>query len=131
MEAKAASGALPRGMVESYNARIDDALDFIPAVHKADCVADARERARELDRLGDEILRRNDQILYSGVMNQAIPINRQIGGRWFDELGWDAADLERAHGASPGGEPSPPGVAGPVEGAQTAGARRQFPLQHD
>ncbi len=45
-------------------------------------------RARELDRLGDDILARNNSIFFSGVANQAFPINREIGGRWFDELGW-------------------------------------------
>ena len=35
-------------------------------------------------------------ILFGGVMNQAFPINRGIGGRWFDEMGWDAEELERA-----------------------------------
>lgn len=130
MEAKAESGALPRGMVGSYNAKIDDALAFTAAVHEADCVADPRDRAMALDGLGEEILRRNNEILYSGVMNQAMPIYRQIGGRWFDELGWDAADLERAQGSTPGGEPSPP-VSGATLSGQKAGARRQFPLQHD
>jgi hypothetical protein len=27
-------------------------------------------------------------------MNQSFPINRQIGGRWFDELGWSEEVLE-------------------------------------
>jgi hypothetical protein len=44
--------------------------------------------------LGDEIERRNNQIFFSGVSNQAFPINRQIGGRWFDELGWPAEVLD-------------------------------------
>jgi hypothetical protein len=29
-------------------------------------------------------------------MNQAFPLNRHIGGRWFDEMGWDPAVLEQA-----------------------------------
>jgi hypothetical protein len=29
-------------------------------------------------------------------MNQAFPVNRSVGGRWFDELGWDASMLEQS-----------------------------------
>jgi hypothetical protein len=96
MEAKAEVQALPRSIVRDYVSKIDDALQMIAVVHEADCIADAKVRARELDKLGDEILRRNRMIFDSGVMNQAFPINRRIGGRWFDELGWDPAVLERA-----------------------------------
>ena len=98
MEAKAASGHLPRSWVNRYNAQIDDALRFIPVVHAADELRDAAERAGALAGLGDEIERRNQAIFFSGVMNQAFPLNRQIGGRWFDELGWSAEVLEGAHG---------------------------------
>lgn len=96
MEIKAEVGMLPQFCVRDYNAKIDDALQFIPVVHEADCLADPRERARELDRLGDEILQRNNLLLFGGVMNQAFPLNRHIGGRWFDEMGWDPAILEQA-----------------------------------
>ncbi|MEP7347204.1 MAG: cobalamin-dependent protein, partial [Gemmatimonadaceae bacterium] len=89
MEAKAEMTVLPKGWVKEYNAKIDDALEFIDVVHAADCIDDTKARAQELDGLGDEIKRRNDMVFFSGVMNQAFPINRQIGGRWFDELGWD------------------------------------------
>jgi clorobiocin biosynthesis protein CloN6 len=103
MEAKAEIGMLPRFCVRDYNAKIDDALQFIPVVHEVDCITDPRERARELDLLGDEIVRRNNLVLFGGVMNQAYPLNRHIGGRWFDEMGWDAAALERAQ--NPAGSP--------------------------
>ena len=96
MEAKAELGALPKSCVRDYNSKIDDALAFIPVVHEVDCLPDPREKARELDRIGDEIQRRNHQVLSAGVMNQAFPINRQIGGRWFDELGWEPEVLEQA-----------------------------------
>ncbi len=99
MEIKAEIGALPRFCVRDYNARIDDALQFIPVVHEVDCLTDAKERARQLDLLGDEIIRRNNTVLFGGVMNQAFPLNRHIGGRWFDEMGWDAAILEQAQEA--------------------------------
>lgn len=88
MEAKAAHGMLPGSAVQRYNAKIDDALSFLGAVHEADNVADERERAAALESLGDEIQKRNDQVLFNGVANQAFPIQRQVGGRWFDELGW-------------------------------------------
>jgi clorobiocin biosynthesis protein CloN6 len=94
MEAKAEVRALPRSIVRDYVTKIDDALEMIGAVHEVDCIPDARTRALELEKLGDEIVRRNSMIFNSGVMNQAFPINRQIGGRWFDELGWDSAVLE-------------------------------------
>lgn len=99
MEAKGEFGALPKSIVRDYNARIDDALSFIPVVHAVDCITDEHERARELEKYGDEIEGRNQQIFFSGVMNQAFPINRQIGGRWFDELGWDPETLEGAANA--------------------------------
>ncbi len=96
MEAKAEVAMLPRFCVRDYNAKIDDALAFIPVVHEVDCITDARDRARQLDLLGDEIVRRNNLVLFGGVMNQAFPLNRHIGGRWFDEMGWDASVLEGA-----------------------------------
>lgn len=101
MDAKREAGMLPGSIVRDYLGRIDDALNFIEVVHEIDCLPDLRERARELERHGDEILRRNDQIFFSGVMNQAFPINRQIGGRWFDEMGWPAEALERAIAPEP------------------------------
>ncbi len=96
MEAKAEAGMLPSSSIRDYNSRIDDALDFIDVVHEVDCIANPKERARELERLGDEILLRNNMIFFSGVMNQAFPINRDIGARWFDEMGWEPDDLEAA-----------------------------------
>jgi clorobiocin biosynthesis protein CloN6 len=96
MQAKAASGHLPRFWVKRYVEKIDDALGFLGAVHEADSLPGAADRARALEGLGDEIERRNDAIFFSGVMNQAFPVNRAIGGRWFDELGWEPAALEAA-----------------------------------
>jgi hypothetical protein len=96
MEMKGTYSALPKFCVTDYNAKIDDALAFIPAVHEADCIADPVERARALEALGDEIEKRNDMILFGGVMNQAFPLNRRIGGRWFDEMGWDPDVLKAA-----------------------------------
>lgn len=94
MDAKAEAGFLPMSWVKEYTAKIDDALDFIGTVHEVDCLEDETERALELEKLGDEILRRNNMIFFSGVMSQAFPVNRQIGGRWFDELGWEPEELE-------------------------------------
>jgi clorobiocin biosynthesis protein CloN6 len=94
MQAKAEIHALPRAIVRDYVTKIDDALEMIDAVHEVDCLEDPAIRARELDMLGDEILKRNRMIFESGVMNQAFPLNRLIGGRWFDELGWEPSALE-------------------------------------
>lgn len=83
--------ALPTGVVNNYNRKIDDALDLIPRVHEADCLENATDRSRALAELGDEILRRNQMIFFSGVANQAFPRNRSIlagGGstRWDGRL---------------------------------------------
>jgi clorobiocin biosynthesis protein CloN6 len=94
MEARASYGQLPSSFVKNYNSMIDDALEFIPMVHEVDCLTDKVVREAELESLGDEILRRNNLIFFSGVMNQAVPINRTIGGRWFDEMGWDSETFE-------------------------------------
>jgi hypothetical protein len=63
-------------------------------VDEADNIADPQARVRELERLGDEMARRNHKVFFNGVANQAIAINRQIGGHWFDDLGWRAEQLE-------------------------------------
>jgi clorobiocin biosynthesis protein CloN6 len=78
-------GFLPRSVVRNISTKIDDALDFGEAVLAADNIVDASDRARELRGLGSEIRRRNHETFFSGVANQAYPINRDIGGRWFDE----------------------------------------------
>jgi hypothetical protein len=98
MEAKAEIGALPKRIVADYNRKIDDALHMIPLVHAADCRAHPADRAGALAELGDEILRRNNMVFFSGVANQSFPLNRAIGGRWFDEVGWPLGVLERASG---------------------------------
>jgi clorobiocin biosynthesis protein CloN6 len=94
MNAKAETGVLPKSWVSGYNANIDDALDFIGIVHEIDCIKDEHDRSKELENIGKDILRRNNMVFYSGVMNQSLPINRNIGGRWFDVLGWKDQDLE-------------------------------------
>jgi len=99
MDAKGRAGMLPNFAIRSYNAKIDDAWEFLLAVTEADAVVDPVDRARALEALGDDIQRRNEQILFHGVANQAFPINRQVGGRWFDELGWSAEVLD-AHSSS-------------------------------
>jgi clorobiocin/coumermycin A biosynthesis protein CloN6/CouN6 len=98
MEAKKEVAMLPRSLADSFISRIDDALDFIDIVHEADCIADETERQRELNKLKDEILKRNEMVFFSGVINQAFPITRAIGGRWFDELGWESPVLEAVAG---------------------------------
>lgn len=94
MQIKAQTGMLPQPVVDHHNALVDDALAFLPAVHEADCLADPAARRRALDALGSEILRRNQQIITPRVTNQGFPIQRTIGGRWFDEFGWPTAILD-------------------------------------
>jgi len=96
MEAKAANSFLPRSLVSHYISRIDDAVGMIDAVHEVDSLTDETARRRGLEALGGEILQRNNMVFSGAVSNQALPINRQIGGRWFDELGWDAQILDDA-----------------------------------
>jgi clorobiocin biosynthesis protein CloN6 len=85
VQLKGEYGFLPRSIVKGVCRKIDDALDFGAAVLAADSIADPGERASELALLGPEIRRRNEETFFSGVANQAYPINRDIGGRWFDE----------------------------------------------
>ena len=75
MEAKAEIGALPKGIVLDYVANVDDSLRFIKEVHAVDDIKSPRERASALAELGNDILRRNNKIFFSGVANQAYPIN--------------------------------------------------------
>jgi len=94
MELKGIEGFLPMSLVKQFNEKIDDALSFIPLVHKADCINDKLERSRELLKLGEGILQRNEMIFFSGVANQSFPVNRSIGGRWFDVTGWLHEELQ-------------------------------------
>jgi hypothetical protein len=98
MRLRAENRQIPMGLATSVGRSIQDALDFIEVVHQADCLADARDRARALDDLGDGIEKRNQAVLFSGVANQAMPLNRLIGGRWFDEMGWTPEQLDRVSG---------------------------------
>lgn len=106
MQAKADVGMLPRSTVRRYTGQIDDALSFSAVVDEIDQLGDEGERRRELDAIGDEILERNRQVFSSLVHNQAFPLRRPVGGRWFDELGWPPELLEaaaRRAGAGEGG----------------------------
>ena len=89
-------GALPGSVVRSVSARIDDALAFGAAVKEADDLHDPYERTRALQALGPDIRRRNEEIFFSGVANQSYPVNRAIGGRWFDETLYSSEEFERA-----------------------------------
>jgi clorobiocin biosynthesis protein CloN6 len=93
MRGKASQGIFSRPRVEQFAARIDDAVEFTRVVTEAEAIADPRERAREMEGLGDEIARRNETLLTGGVMDQIYPLRRQIGGRWVDELGWSEEAL--------------------------------------
>jgi clorobiocin/coumermycin A biosynthesis protein CloN6/CouN6 len=87
-------GFLPSGIVDSVIKKIDDAMQFIAVVHEIDCIPDKFAREHELAQLSSEIKKRNHDIFFTGVANQAFPINRDIGGRWFDEMLFDVAALE-------------------------------------
>jgi len=94
MEAKAEFGSVPRTFADPYIERICDSIEFTRLVHDADSIPDPVDRARALADLGPEIRQRNEALLYGGVRNQAFPIARAIGGRWFDEYGWSFAELD-------------------------------------
>jgi clorobiocin biosynthesis protein CloN6 len=97
-EIKGEIGFLPPSIAASIIRQIDDALSFMKVVHEIDCIADASERAVQLAGVSDEIKRRNRSIFFSGVANQAFPINREVGGRWFDEVLYEPAEYASALG---------------------------------
>ena len=99
-ELKAKYGIYPKGVGHHICNRIDDALTFTDVVHEIDCLPDPKVRQRELARIGDEILRRNQEVFRPAVANQAFPISREIGERWFDELIWDQKTLEQVNSVS-------------------------------
>lgn len=84
-------GSLPMGVAASVSERIADSLAFLLEVDRAASAADPRERAVALAPLAGEIARRNREVFFDGVANQAFPLNREIGGRWFDEIPAEAA----------------------------------------
>jgi clorobiocin biosynthesis protein CloN6 len=102
MQMRADARQLPPSVVRGIQSRIDDALRFTDEVDRVDQLGDPVERQAALAGLGDEIERRNHEIFFSGVANQAYPITRQIGGRWFDELGWEVAVLDGLAERAPG-----------------------------
>jgi clorobiocin biosynthesis protein CloN6 len=94
---KGDTGFLPGSVVNAVTKKIEDAMEFILVVHEIDCIQNASDRERELASISNEIKARNNSIFFSGVANQAFPVNREIGGRWFDEMLFDASILEAAH----------------------------------
>lgn len=116
-EHKAATGALSNGVVRSVIRQIDDALEFINVVHAIAGIDDRVTRARELHAIGPEILRRNRKIFGGTVANQAFPLQREIGGRWFDEMLWPDAILSAINQSHAGGSAGPVPPSAPVQGA--------------
>jgi clorobiocin biosynthesis protein CloN6 len=94
VELKGEVGMMPASVGRSVVAKIEDALEWIWIVDEIDAIRDERVRRRELDRIGGEILTRNTATFFSGVSNQAFPVARDVGGRWFDELLVDPSVLE-------------------------------------
>ncbi len=101
MEAKGEYGYLPSSVLRSYIDKIDDAIGFVREVHRADSLARQSDRDAAIADLSDEILRRNNEVIFGGVANQAFPVNREIGGRWCDEFGWDFDVLDRLSNGGP------------------------------
>jgi len=114
VELKGETKLLPRAFAEPMIRKIDDALEFIDVVHGIDCIENERERARELAGVEGEIRRRNREAFFGGVSNQAFPMNRPIGGRWFDDTSWSSEVLAAA--ARDAGSPSEDGGAAVQEG---------------
>jgi hypothetical protein len=52
--------------------------------------------------LGEKISCHNDLALFDSVLSQAFPIYREVDGRWFDELGGNADQLEAEISGAPG-----------------------------
>ena len=86
-------GFLPAPIANSVTRKIDDAVQFLGVVHEVDCLGDPAARARELSMLAPEIRKRNHAMFSSGVENQAFPVGRAIGGRWFDEILFSPSQL--------------------------------------
>jgi clorobiocin biosynthesis protein CloN6 len=94
MQLRAKTQQLPTNVANAVSRSVTDALEFIDVVHEADCLGNPVDRTRAMEKLGDGIVERNQAIFSSEVANQAFPINRKIGGRWFDEMGWTPAQLD-------------------------------------
>lgn len=77
-------GVLPNSIIEGVVKKIDDTVAFIDKVHEIDCLEDVELRNQELEKISAEIYERNQQVFFYGVMNQAFPIARPHGERWFD-----------------------------------------------
>jgi clorobiocin/coumermycin A biosynthesis protein CloN6/CouN6 len=93
MQAKGEVGIFPQSIVNRYIEKLDDAVQFARIVHDIDCIQDHKDRRSQLAGLRCEIEQRNKLLFYQGVANQAFPINRAVGGRWFDDLGWSESEL--------------------------------------
>lgn len=92
-EIKSECGLFPGGVIEPILRRMDDALEFIGVVHEIDSLPDEQARKRELQGISAEIYKRNQGLFFSGVLNQALPVNRKIGGRWYDEIPWEESAI--------------------------------------
>ncbi len=96
MQSKGELGVFPQSIVDSYIDKLDDAVEFTRIVHEIDCIQEPKARRYQLAELEHEIEQRNKLLFFRGVANQAFPINRAVGGRWFDELGWNQSELLNA-----------------------------------
>lgn len=81
---KAEYGHVPESIISSVVKKLDDAMDFIDIVHKIDNIQDVSEKEKELILIEKEIYKRNQEVFFQGVLNQAFPVERKHGQRWFD-----------------------------------------------
>lgn len=79
-------GLIPESIIDKIVAKMDDAMEFIDVVHEIDNIADEDLREQELANISDEIYIRNQEVFFQGVLNQAFPVMRKHGQRWFDYL---------------------------------------------
>ncbi|MBZ9609060.1 cobalamin-dependent protein [Clostridium estertheticum] len=75
---------ISNSIVESLIDKLDDALEFIDVVHKIDNIINEKDRNIELQDISEDIYRRNQEVFFKGVLNQAFPVMRKHGQRWFD-----------------------------------------------
>ena len=88
-EMKADVGMFPRGVIDRITRRLDEALDHIKIVHEFANLYPHQRRADALAEIRGETKRLNNELFFGGVVNQAMPVRRKIGGRWYDEIPFD------------------------------------------
>lgn len=83
---KESVGMLPKTITDQVISKMDDAVSFLKVVHEIDSISDEKERLIQLEKIQNDIFIRNQEVFFSGVMNQAFPVYRKHGRRWFDYI---------------------------------------------